>query len=360
MSGKTATLVFLAVLLIVASSLAFFIARPFIQPVAFAIIIAVVFNPIYERILKGIPKPGWASLLTILVVVLLFAIPLTFILLTASRQAIEIARFLSQKSAEQGGFVPSMMKLLAGPLAFLERHVSVSVDNLRAQLVSHLNQVSVALLGTGAALLGNVAGVITDSIIALVTAFFLFRDGKRVVHRISSVLPLTQDQQRRLLDGISDTIVANVYGMAAVGTTQGFLVAIGLSICAIPSSTLLGVLAAICSLIPIIGTGLVWAPAAVYLIVAGHIGKGIFLLIWGGVVVGSADNVIRPLVIQGRVQAHPLLLLFALIGGAQAFGLLGIFLGPVLLSVISVLVKILMEEMRPAQAESTRAASLSE
>jgi Ca2+-transporting ATPase len=109
-----------------------------------------------------------------------------------------------------------------------------------------------------------------------------------------------------------------------------------------------------------VGAGLVWAPAGVYLIITGHPGKGIFVLIWGALVISSVDNVIRPLVIKGRVQVHPLLLLFALIGGAQAFGLLGIFLGPVLLSVISVLLKILFEETRGADSESARTAALSE
>jgi predicted PurR-regulated permease PerM len=359
-NGKKATLVFLAVLLIGVFALTFYIERPFIEPVAFAIIIAVVFDPIYERILQTVKRPGLASLLAIVLVILLFAIPFTLILLKASTQALEIGKYLSQKSAEQGGVVLSVMKLAEKPLGFMGRYVNLSSVSLREQIATHLNQLSVALLGRGAALVGNFVGLITDSAITLITLFFLFRDGKHVVQRISEMMPLSPDQSRRFLNGITDAIVANVYGMAAVGASQGILTAIALRICSFSSSTLLGLLAGVCSLIPIVGAGLVWAPAAVYLMITGHLGKGIFLLVWGTLVISSVDNVIRPLVIKGRVQVHPLLLLFALIGGAQAFGLLGIFLGPVLLSVISVLLKILFEETREKSSEPARTATLSE
>jgi len=359
-TGKKATLIFLAVLLAVAFALIFFIERPFIEPVAFAIIIAVVFDPIYESILQRLKKPGLASLLTIALIILLFAIPFTLMLIKASTQALEVGRYLSQKSAEHGGVVPSVMTLVEKRLGFLGHYVDLSSMRLRDQVASHLNQLGVALLGTGAELLGNFVGLITNSAITLITVFFLFRDGKRLVRRISAMMPLSPEQAQRFLHGISDAIVANVYGMAAVGAAQGILTAIGLRICSFSSSTLLGLLAAVCSLIPIVGAGLVWAPAGIYLMVTGHLGKGIFLLIWGALVISSVDNVIRPLVIKGRVQVHPLLLLFALIGGAQAFGLLGIFLGPVLLSVISVLLKILFEETSHSDSESARSAQLTE
>jgi predicted PurR-regulated permease PerM len=359
-NGKKATIVFLTALLAVAFALIFFIERPFIEPVAFAIIIAVVFDPIYERILQEVKRPGLASLLSIVLIILLFAIPVTVILVRASTQALEIGRYLSQKSAEQGGVVPSVMKLVEKPLGFMGRNVDLSSVRLREQIANHLNQLGVALLGKGAALLGNLFALITDSAIALITVFFLFRDGKRVIRRISGLMPLSPEQADRFLHGISDAIVANVYGMAAVGAAQGILTAIALRICSFSSSTLLGLLAAVCSLIPIVGAGLVWAPAGIYLLISGHLGKGIFVLIWGAFVISSVDNVIRPLVIKGRVQVHPLLLLFALIGGAQAFGLIGIFLGPVLLSVISVLLKILFEETRDGSSESARTAALRE
>jgi AI-2E family transporter/Crp-like helix-turn-helix domain len=112
-----------------------------------------------------------------------------------------------------------------------------------------------------------------------------------------------------------------------------------------PSALLLGLTAAICSLIPILGTALVWVPAAIYLMATGHVVKGIVLTLFGALVVGMVDNIIRPLVIGSRVELHPLLLLFAVLGGLQAFGFIGIFVGPVVISLIAALTTMVREEL---------------
>ena len=98
---------------------------------------------------------------------------------------------------------------------------------------------------------------------------------------------------------------------------------------------------------------LVWGPAAIYLMATGHLWKGIILIAWGSVVVGTIDNIIRPLVIGSRVELHPLLLLFAVLGGLQVFGLIGIFIGPAIVSVIGALVEMLREELSAPVPPST-------
>ena len=132
----------------------------------------------------------------------------------------------------------------------------------------------------------------------------------------------------------------------AVGLAQGLLTGVALAVLRVPSALLLGLTAAVCSVIPIVGTMLVWAPAAIYLIATGHLWKGIALFLWGALVVGTADNIIRPLVIGSKVELHPLLLLFALLGGLQVFGFIGLFVGPVVVSAIATLVDMLRSEIK--------------
>ena len=107
-------------------------------------------------------------------------------------------------------------------------------------------------------------------------------------------------------------MVANLYGILAVGLAQGLLTGLALAFLRVPSALLLGLATAFCSLIPIVGTMLVWLPTAIYLMATGHLWKGIILIVWGTAVVGTIDNIIRPLVIGRRVELHPLLLLFCL------------------------------------------------
>ena len=332
--SSKAPITFLVVLLVIVLLLTFFIFRPFFEPIAMAIIMAVAFQPIHRAIYRRLPKPNLASLLTIFALILIVAIPLTFILLAASKQAAQAAHFVGQKSEEQGGMISLLMSLLDKPLNFIGRYVDVSTLDVRQQIMSRLEGVSVKLLGWSAAFLGNLVGLIVNFVLALLAAFFFFRDGDKILEKMVRLMPLTNTQGRRLLTSIDDAIVANFYGIVAVGGVQGLLVAIALRIVGNHSSVLLGIAAAICSLVPLVGPALVWAPVAIYLFATGHIGSGIFLVIWCVVVVGFSDNIVRPLVVAGRVEAHPLLLLFALLGGAQAFGILGLFLGPILLSLI--------------------------
>ena len=173
----------------------------------------------------------------------------------------------------------------------------------------------------------------------------VFRDGPSAIENLTAMLPLSVEQATRLLSGIRDSIVANLYGILAVGFAQGLLTGIACAVLHVPSALLLGLAAAVCSLVPIVGTMLVWLPAAFYLMATGHLWKGIILILWGTLVVGTIDNIIRPLVIGSKVELHPLLLLFALLGGLQVFGFIGIFIGPVVISVIAALINILREEL---------------
>lgn len=118
----------------------------------------------------------------------------------------------------------------------------------------------------------------------------------------------------------------------------------------IPSSILLGLAAGIASIIPVVGSSIVWVPAAIYLLVEGAIWKGVFLLVWGTVVVSAIDNIIRPWVVAGRVELHPMVLLFFILGGVEAFGFIGLFLGPVVASVLAGLFTILREETSESRA----------
>jgi len=201
------------------------------------------------------------------------------------------------------------------------------------------------LLAVGTRLVGGLAGFAGNAILTFLILFFLFRDGSTAIHKVISVLPLRQEQAMHLLSGIRDSIIANLYGILAVGLAQGLLTGTALAFLRVPSALLLGLATAFCSLIPIAGTALVWLPTAIYLMATGHLWKGIILIVWGTAVVGTIDNIIRPLVIGRTVELHPLLLLFALLGGLQVFGFIGIFVGPVVISVIAALISMLQEEL---------------
>ena len=175
--------------------------------------------------------------------------------------------------------------------------------------------------------------------------FFLFRDGKDWAYRAGRLMPLAPVQVARLYRNVSDTIIANVHGILSVGVAQGVVVGVGMRIVGMRSSLLLGFAVGFASIIPVVGSALIWGSVGIYLFVTAPLWKSIFLLGWGIVLGSSIDNIIRPWVVGARVELHPLALLFSILGGVQAFGFLGLFLGPVVASVLAALFNMLREEL---------------
>ncbi len=331
--------------------------RPFLSPVAAAIILAVVFYPAHQRVLqwtKG--KPGLASLVSTLALLFLFCVPLLILLTIAANEAVGAAQYLTRRSAAEGGFVGFLTMLADRALLMVGRWIDVSNYDIKGTITAHMQQAGVWVLGSGASILGGFLRLLVSSLITLVIVFFLFRDGERWVRGAAGALPILPEQSQRLISNISDTIVANVYGIVSVGVAQGVLTGIAMVIVGLPSPLLLGLGAALASVVPVVGASLVWIPAGLYLLFTGATWKGVFVLLWGVLVISAADNIIRPWVVSGKVELHPLVLLFFILGGVEAFGFLGLFLGPVIASVLAVLFDMFREELarrEPAAVSQT-------
>ena len=301
MNSKRTTIIFLSVVALLVLGLAIIITWPFLKPVAFAIILAVVFYPVHERMLLATrQRNGLSALFSTLLVLVLFGVPSFIITTLAANEAVTAAHYLSRRSAEEGGVAMFATKLAAPLLHYIGRWVDLSKYDFYTIVSANAQRVSVTMVGFGADVLGNLAKFAIDSLITFVILFFLFREGKELADRTGRLMPLSPAQVARLYRNVSDTIIANVYGILSVGVAQGLLTGIAMKIVGMPSSLLLGLAAGFASIIPVVGSSLVWAPVAIYLLFSGLIWQGVFLVIWGVVVVSSADNIIRPWVVGGR------------------------------------------------------------
>jgi predicted PurR-regulated permease PerM len=175
----------------------------------------------------------------------------------------------------------------------------------------------------------------------LVTIFlyFLLRYGEDWVSRLAVLAPLDPRATSRLLQTVSDSVVANVNGVLAVAAAQGLLLGLGFWFVGLRSPILWGAVGGLASIVPIVGSPLVWVPVMIAFVVMGSYGKALILGLWGALVVGSIDNVLRPLVVGARGKQHPVLIALAVIGGTYAFGILGVLLGPLIISVAAAVVE---------------------
>jgi predicted PurR-regulated permease PerM len=346
MNSKKSTLWFLAGLIIVFGAVALRVAWPFLKPLASAVIVAVIFFPAYKRVLRwSRNRPTLASLLTTLGIVIVFLLPLSLILLKGTNEAIIAAQRISRFSAEQGGLGLFVMTLVERPLHFFGRFVDLSKFDVHTAVTNGLQRASLAVLSSGASVLGGLARLTVEFLLMLIVLFFLFRDGERWAKGLGSLLPLSPAQTARLFRNINDTIIGNVYGILSVGFIQGTLTGIATAIVGLPSPLLLSIAAFFASILPVVGAALVWAPAGLYLIFTGAIWKGLFVLAWGTVVISMVDNIVRPWVVSGKVELHPLVLMFVILGGVEVFGFLGLFLGPVVVSVLAAVFQMLRDEV---------------
>jgi predicted PurR-regulated permease PerM len=350
-------IVFLSLLLGVTLVLTIFIGLPFLRAIAYAVIIATVFHPLYRYLLKRTKTPNRAALLSTLIIFLLIVLPVAFLLNIAAIQAAALAHGIAARSAVEGGFIPFLVHLLNKPVTFLGRFVDVSGFDLQEQISEHARSFGVKLLPTAASWVANIFGVVANTILALIACYFLLRDSERILHKIGEMLPISDEHADRLMATLKNTIVANVQGVFAVGAAQGFATGIALFAMGVSPAVLLGIVASLCSIIPLVGTGLVWAPAAIYLIATGHVIKGLVLIGIGAGGIAMLDNIIRPLVVSTRMQANGLVLMLAMLGGVQAFGFLGLFVGPTVIALIVAVGTMLGEEVKESRSQEASLSS---
>jgi predicted PurR-regulated permease PerM len=340
---QAATAVFLLVLTAIALYFCYLIARPFFGPIFLAIMLAIVFRPVHVRVEGRLRNRNTAALLSTVLVLLAFLVPVVGLGVVISHETSGLHQLLNEKSAAQGGWNPYVTHATERLLSWAGRYVDLSQLDLRGTLLRWVGQISQYLISWGAHVVRNFISFLADSVIAFFTLFFFLREGPGMKEHLAGLLPLTRSQVERLFTGISNSIVANVYGVLAVAASQGTLAALTFWVLGLPSPVLWGMVTALFSLLPIIGSAAVWGPAVIVLAVGGHWVKALILLGLGVGVIGQVDNLVRPYVISERSNLNTLPVFFALLGGVQAFGVMGLFIGPVVLSFTLVVLEMLRE-----------------
>lgn len=346
MVKRRVTIIFLSAVTAVALYFSYLLFRPFLKPLLSAAVIAVVFFPIHVQIQRWLRRPSLTALASILVVVLLVIVPAVAIVLAIKGEVEDLYALIDQKSTESGGLSPYLTQLLERPMQWIGRYVDLSQFDLRASLLGRLRELSSFFVAEGWMIVGGLTTFVVNAVITLFTLFFLFREGRSMRRRLAAVLPLTSEQVEKLFSGIENTIIGTVYGGLVVAAVQGTLVGLALWILGVPSPVLWGVVASFFALLPLVGTAAVWVPASIYLLASGSWGKAVILVVVGVFIVGTIDNWLRPILIGSRVQMHTLLIFFAVFGGVNVFGFLGLIIGPVTLAVTMTLLGLLRDEGR--------------
>jgi predicted PurR-regulated permease PerM len=326
---------FLLVVLFFSLYLVYLILGPFMDTLIFAIVLASLFYPLQVylvRIYRG--RSSLAALTIIFIITFLLVIPIFIFASALVSQGLDsVAKVHDWIRAGNLQKITEDPRILAYTTKLTERFGFLELKQL--DVVSNLLQFSKNLgqflLSKGATLLGNVASLVTHFLIMIFVVFYLVRDGYEMLQKGRSFSPLRKEQEEELLHGIRAVAKSVLLGTFFTALCQGLVGGIGLSLVGIPG-LFWGTVMGFASLIPIVGTALVWIPATVYLILLGNLKSALFLTLWSIFLAGSIDNFLRPFLMRGEGRMSPFYIFLAIIGGVQYFGLAGILYGPLILS----------------------------
>ena len=342
------TAFFFALLLVLLYG-AFLILRPFLKALIWAAILAVLFYPAYAWLVKAFKgKTTLAALTIISLITLVVVLPGIQVIGFLADEVAELVKTVaalvngeSLESWKENPWIRSLLRwwsMLGIGLAQLKFEVDWKKVVVEGAQVS-----SGAILSQAKGVAQNLFLFVANVLLVLVTLFFFLRDGATFCYRLRRLLPMDPEHQERLFSNIVNAVTAVVHGCLVVGMIQGFLAGLAYWVLGVPYALVWGVVTAFFALLPVGGSTLVTVPASIYLFVQGDIIRGVLLLIWALGVVGTVDNVLKPIFIGSRLKLPILFLFFGILGGLAVFGALGLVLGPVLLALLAALLDLYIE-----------------
>lgn len=317
---------FLIVLAVV--TLAFlWLTLDFIGPVFWAAVLAVIFNPLQrqlEVVLGG--KKTSAALVSLLIIVLVVFVPLILLGVAVSQEALTLYNRIQDGSVDVQEYVTRISPMVRD----LSLRLGIEPGSIQ-QRIYQAAGMAAQTIATQAVVVGqNLLSVIAKTALMLYLLFFFLRDGDDLVGVLGDAIPMGVSRQRTLFSQFASVTRATLKGSLLIGLVQGALGGLLFFALGLRAAVFWGVIMAMLSLLPLVGPAIVWAPAAIYLMLTGSITKGIILVIGGALVVGTADNVLRPLVVGRETRMPDYMVLLSTLGGLSVFGAAGFVAGPVL------------------------------
>jgi predicted PurR-regulated permease PerM len=303
------------------------ITAPFLVPLAWSAVLAIFFYPLHERVSKKL-KPNPAAIASTLAVTFLLIVPSLVVLFYTTKQAIDAGAKAQIVLQSPDKAVPTQI------LDWFKNQLPDSMQD--ADLSDPVRRGAERMAGFLAAKVGalvkNVFAFFLDLFVLLFALFFMFRDGEEIGRAVRHLLPFDASIQEDMMHESRELIFASVAVGLLIAAIQGALGGLAFTLAGIGTGIFWGVLIGFFSLVPVVGSALIWVPAALWLAVTGHVWKGLLVLVICGGVAGIADNIVRPLLLRNRTHLNELLLFVSVLGGIEVFGLLGLVAGPTIVA----------------------------
>ena len=345
--------IFLLVLLVVVLYFVERILKPFLPALVWAAILATVFYPVYQHALRYLRKRELASVVATLLLTVAIVLPVLLMVFLIAGESVKAYRAL-ENLLESGALAKiaayrhsATYQALTARLAEL----GLPEPNLSATVMQMIRSGSKFLVSHSASVVSGFMSFTLQFFVMLFSLYYLFLHGPEILRELRSFLPLRPEYEERIIQKFRGVARATFSGSLAVALIQGAVGGLGFWAFGLPAPLVWGAAMAFFSLVPVVGTGLVWVPVVIFYALTGSIVKGLLMLVVFGGAVSSVDNILKPKLIQRGTEIHTLWVFVSIIGGVSVFGFLGFVLGPFLFTVLVVLIEIYRVEFGRAPAE---------
>jgi predicted PurR-regulated permease PerM len=330
------------ILFVLALILLFMLVRPMIVILLSSILLAYISFPLYAKINKKIPNQSLSIVLALFIIFIIVMIPFFILASLILQQGLYFQNSLSsgiEKGAVFGFGCTSAESKLCSILNDVEKFNLEQSSNfgINNQLQKFLPYLKEKILD----FIASIPLIMAQIFLTLVITFFILKEWKSILTGITDLLPMRKNTIKTLIAKFGSITHTILYAQLFVALVQGVVGTIGFYIFGVPFPILLGVLVAFCALIPAIGTGIIWVPASLFLILSGYfsnnywiLGKGIGLFFYGLLIISTIDNILLATIVRAKAKVNQIIIIVGVIGGASLFGIMGIFIGPILLALL--------------------------
>jgi predicted PurR-regulated permease PerM len=326
---KVQTALFFAIMLIVTIAF-FYIMKPFIYALFWAVVLAGLFMPVYKKVEKKLHRPTVSATIVLVLICLIFILPLVFIASLLLKESMDIYQGISNGNSQINVYIQKLTELIKDnpykdilnldDAAFAEKIMDLS-KSVAGYFFTNLKSFT-----------QNTLQFIAQLGVMLYALFYFIRDGEKFLETILRLLPLEHDRDRILLAHFQKTANSTLKVTLIIGGIQGILGGLLFLFTGIQGAILWGVVMIITAVVPVVGCALVWVPAGILMMITGHLWTGIFILAFGSLVISMVDHFLRPILLGKDVSMHPLLIFLSTIGGIIVFGFTGFIIGPIIMA----------------------------
>lgn len=320
------------------------ILLPFFAPLAWAIFIAFLLHPLHAWLVHKLGgRASVSSALLTLATLLLLIGPFAALGAAFVAQVADLLQYIQQSAGGRHALADlTQLPVVGSALTWAQETFGVTVGQIQGWVIEGTRNLLQLLAPLGGRIFIGALGTVVSFVLMMVMLFFMIRDGEQILATLRALVPLSPTHKMRLFDHLASVTRAVFYGSGVTALVQGTLVGIGFLIVGLPSPVVFGVLAALFALVPLAGTPVVWLPAVLVLAAQQRWIAAIFLLVFG-LIIATLDNFLRPLLVSGRAPVAALTVFIGVLGGVSAFGPMGLFLGPLVLSLVIALIRFTLE-----------------